>query len=204
MVTRAEVTALIKALTTVKEALGEQNFEEADQQLARAETLAKLPKHQEAVARLRQVAGYVKQFRDAVAAAVAQFEAGSVFMVGTSTQVAVVEGFPDRVILRIAGMNKVYPFRDMPPGLAVAIADKKLDGTDPVSRVVKGAYLLVHKRADSESHDKAKTWWKEAQDGGVDMSQLMPFLTENYDDFLKDAGDEVKSPPAAGEKPTSK
>ena len=99
--------------------------------MARAESLAKLPKHQEAVARLKQVAGYVKQFREAVAAAVAQFEAGTVFMVGSSTQVAVVEGFPDRVILRIAGMNKVYPFRDMPPGLAVAIADQKLDGSRP-------------------------------------------------------------------------
>ncbi len=187
--TRAEVMELVKLLDIAKVALSEQNFAEADESLAKAEALAKLPKHQEAVSRLKQVGGYVKQFRDAVAAAVQGFEAGATFMVGTSTQVAVVEGFPDKVILRIAGMNRTFPFREMPPGLAVAIADQKLDGADPVSRVVKGAYLLVHKRADDESRDKARTLWNEAQAGGVDMAPLMPFLTDDYAAFLKDAAE---------------
>lgn len=179
-------------MTTAKEALGEQNFTEANELITKAESLAKLPKHQEAVARLRQVSNLVHQFRDAVAAAVQGLEAGAVFMVGSSTQVAFVEGFPDKAILRIAGMNKTYPFRDMPPGLAVAIADMKLDGSDPVSRAVKGAYLLVHKRADGESHEKAKTWWTEAQAGGTDMAPLMPFLTDDYSEFLKDVTPEAK------------
>jgi hypothetical protein len=189
MATRAEIMSLIKALTTAREALAEQNFEEAGPELARAQTLAKLPQHQEAVARLKAVADYVKQFRDAVAAAVAEFQAGEVFMVGSSTQVAVVESLPDRVILRIAGVNKVYPFQDMPPGLAVAIADRKLDSSDPLSRVIKGAYLLVHKRADNETRGKAKALWTEAQAGGAEMAHLLPFLTDNYQDFLKDASE---------------
>ncbi|HZN33055.1 MAG TPA: hypothetical protein VFB80_04520 [Pirellulaceae bacterium] len=197
MATKAEITALIKALAAAKGALADQDFAEADQQLARAENLAKLPKHQDAVARLKLVGAYVKQFRDAVATAVSNFEAGSVFMVGSSTQVAFVEGFPDRVTLRIAGMNKTYPFRDMPLGLALAIADQRLLESDPVNRVVKGSYVLVHKRADSESHEKAKTWWTEAQTGGVDMSPLMPFLTDNYAEFLKDASD--AKPAASGD-----
>ena len=54
---------------------------------------------------------------------------------------------------------------------------------------MKGAYLLVHKRADSESNEKAKLWWTEAQAGGVNMSQLMPFLVDDYAEFLKDASD---------------
>jgi hypothetical protein len=187
MPTKAEVMELIKQLNEAKAAVSEQNFAEADESLAKAEALAKLPKHQEAVSRLRQVAGYVKQFRDAVAAAVQSLEGGATFMVGTSTQVAMVEGFPDKVILRIAGMNRTFPFNEMPPGLAVAIADQKLDGADPVSRVVKGAYLLVHKRADDETRAKAKTLWEEAQAGGVDISQLMPFLNDDYAELLKDA-----------------
>jgi len=187
MPTKGEVMELIKHLDEARAAISEQNFAEADESLAKAEALAKLPKHQEAVSRLKQVGGYVKQFRDAVAAAVQGLEAGATFMVGTSTQVAMVEGFPDKVILRIAGMNRTFRFSEMPPGLAVAIADQKLDGADPVSRVVKGAYLLVHKRADDESRAKAKTLWDEAQAGGVDMTQLMPFLTDDYAELLQDA-----------------
>lgn len=202
MVTRAEVTPLIKALKAAKDALAEQNFTAANQELELAQKVAKLPKHQEAVARLKEVEGLVRQFHDAVVAAVADFDAGTVFTVGTSTQCAVVEGFSDRVTLRIAGMNKTFHFRDMPPGLALAIADFKFDTTNPVNRVIKGAYLLVSKRADDESREKAKGWWTQAQAVGVDMAHLMPFLTEDYDELLKDASDDSK--PANPAKPDEK
>jgi hypothetical protein len=69
-VTRAEAEALILSLERAKTALGEQNFDVADQELATAGALAKWSKHQEAVARLKEVSGYVKQFRQAVAAAI--------------------------------------------------------------------------------------------------------------------------------------
>ena len=202
MVTRAEVVQLIKALKAAKDALATQNFAEVDQELQQAEKLAKLPKHQEAVARLKEVEGLVRQFHDAVVAAVADFDAGTTFTVGTSTECAVVEGFSDRVTLRIAGMNRTFHFRDMPPGLAVAIADHKFDSVNPVNRVIKGAYLLVSKRADEESREKAKGWWTQAQASGVDLSNLMPFLTENYDELIKDVNDDAR--PAAPAKPDEK
>jgi len=190
--TRAEVTALIKALKTAKDALSEQNFAAADQELERAEKLAKLPKHQDAVARLKEIEGLVRQFRDALVAAVAGFEVADEIKVGTSTQAAFVAATSDSITLRITAKNTTFQFRDMPLGLALAIADFKFDANDPVNRVIKGAYLLVHKRADAESHEKAKTWWTEAQAGGVDLARLMPFLTDNYDDLLKDLSDEAK------------
>jgi predicted xylose isomerase-like sugar epimerase len=52
--------------------------------------------------------------------------------------------------------------------------------------VVKGAYLLVHKRADSETHEKARSLWNDAQAAGANISHLMPFLSDSYSDFLKD------------------
>jgi len=112
---------------------------------------------------------------------------GETFKVGNSTQVAFVEGFSDKVILRIAGMNRTYPFNDTPPGLAVAIADFKLPQSSPASRVVKGAYLILHKRADSETQEKGQALWQEAQAAGANVGHLMPFLTDDYADFLKDA-----------------
>jgi len=181
------VQALVKALQAAKTALEEQNFKAAELQLSKAEAAAKVPKHKEAVARLKEVAGYVNQFRQAVEAAIKGMSGGESFKVGGSTQVSFVEALPDKVILRVAGMNKTYQLNDMPPGLAVALADRKLSASDPTSRIIKGAYLLVHKRADSETHDKAKTWWQEAEAAGADLSRLKPFLTDNYDELLKDA-----------------
>jgi curved DNA-binding protein CbpA len=186
-VTKAEVQALIKSLDAAKTALGEQNFKAADGHLTRAQSLAKLPKHQEAVARLKTVGEHVKQFRQALADAVQGMQAGETFKVGSSTQVSFIEGFPDKVVLRIAGMNRTYPFNDMPPGLAVALADFRLPSSAASSRVTKGAYLLVHKRADDKEEEKAKALWEEAQASGADLSKLMPFLKDNYADFLKDA-----------------
>jgi len=185
-VTRQEVQALIKALDATKAALGEQNFKAADLQLSKAESLAKLPKHTAAVARLRELSGRVKQFREAIAAASSSLQAGETFKVGNSTQVAFVEAFPDKVILRVAGMNRTYPFNDMPAGLALAIADHRLPLGDPMSQVVKGAYLLVHKRGANEERDKARELWQQAAAAGADMSLLTPLLSENYAEFLKD------------------
>jgi hypothetical protein len=184
---RADVERLIKALETAKTALSEQNFQFADAELAKAESIAVHPNHRAAVARLKELRGYVKQFADAVAGAAHGLEAGESFKVGTSTQVSFVEAKDDRIVLRIAGMNKTYRFDDLPPGLALALVDFKLPPGDPETKVLKGAYLLVHRRSDSETHAKARELWQQAQASGRDMSLLLPLLTENYADFLKDA-----------------
>jgi outer membrane biosynthesis protein TonB len=201
-VTRQDAIALGKSLTTAKIALGEQNFEEADKQLALAESLAKLPEHRAKLARLKEVAGYAKQFRTAIEQAVAELEAGETFKVGTSTMVVVVETFPDKIIIRSLGQNKTYPFPDLPVGLAVALADMKLETTAPENRVIKGAFLAVDKRGDSVALDKAKAYWEEAQLAGVDTSHLMPFLTDKYDELEKDipadAAAKEPAPPTSG------
>jgi hypothetical protein len=181
MPTAAELAALSKALTLGRAALTEQNFEEAAEHISQAQSLAKLPEHRAMASRLKEVANYVQQFRKAVVAASLEFEAGETFKVGTSTQVAVVEATPDKLIIRTAGQNKVYPYADLPPGLAVVIADFKLAADDPVSRVVKGSFYAVA-RGDRETLvQKAKTWWEEAQQGGADVAPLMPFLTDDYE-----------------------
>jgi hypothetical protein len=198
MVTKQDAMALSKALAMAKIALGEQNFEEADKQLALAEPLARLPEHQAKLARLKEVAGYVKQFRGAVEQAVADLEAGETFKVGTSTMVVVVESFPDKIIIRSLGQNKTYPFPDLPVGLAVALADMKLQSTAPENRVIKGAFLAVDKRGDSVALEKAKAYWEEAQLAGVDTSHLMPFLSDEYDDLDKDiSADAAPKQPAS-------
>jgi hypothetical protein len=166
---------------------GEQNFKAADLQIAKAESLARLPAHKEAVARLKEAGGYARQFREAVQAAVGGMQAGESFQVGSSTQVSFVEALPDKVVFRIAGMNRTYALEDLPPGLAVVVADFKLPSDNPQSKVVKGAYLALHERGDSPTTDKARSLWEEARTAGAKVDSLLPLLDDDYAKWLQDA-----------------
>lgn len=196
-----ELKLLGETMTAARAALGKQQFEEADELIAKAETLAKMEEHQAKVARLKEVANYVKQFRHAIDEAVKALQPTDTFKVGTSTQVIVVEKGPNTLVVRTAGANKTWMLDALPQGVAVALADQWLDPANPVNRVIKGAYVAVDKPDDADSRQKAKTWWEEAQLGGVDVSHLMPFLTDKYD-FEKEAMTPGKKP-AATAKPAA-
>jgi hypothetical protein len=126
------------------------------------------------------VAGYVKQFHDALVLAVQNFQAGEEIMVGGSTVVSVVETGPDKIVVRVTAQNRMYRLADLPVGLALAIVDYRLSADDPVNGVIRGAYLAVDKRRDPDTLAKAKNLWKEALANGVEIGHLMPFLTDDY------------------------
>jgi hypothetical protein len=136
-------------------------------------------------------------------------DGGESFKVGSSTMVAMIEANQRQVVLRVAGQNKTYQYGDLPVGLASALADMKLEGSDPVSRVVKGAYVAVHRSSTPDQLQTAKSWWEEATLGGADVSHLMPFLTDSYDlakdfDKLKNGDAAAKPEPQKGAKPGEK
>jgi hypothetical protein len=176
---RGEVTALAKALITAKAALIDGNLEEAKAQLAQAETLAKLPEHKAMVERLRTLDNYVGQFYHAIDEAVKSFQSGTEIEVG-NTVVVVVEVLPDNLILRVAGMNKRYARNELPAGLAVAIANKWLDQSDPIAKVVNGAYLAV---ARINADERARALWEEAARAGEPTQNLMLVLDDHYNEI---------------------
>jgi hypothetical protein len=181
MPTKAELAALGKALAAGKAALTKYDFLAADEQIAAAETLAKLPEHQEMVARLKEVALYVKQFRNAVSEGLKNLQVGAELKVGTSTMVVVVAVSPERLTIRRAGGNVTYPLDELPAGLTMALADSWFKADDPVNRVVKGAYFAVAEGDVASHREKAMKYWEEATAAGVDAKPLLPFLTDNYD-----------------------
>lgn len=201
---REEVIQLAKALKDAKNALGVLEIAEANRALERATKLAKLEEHQGMVTRLKYVADYCKQFRDAMVAAARDLDGGETFMVGSSTVVAMVESSDTQVTFRVAGQNITSNYGELKPGLAVALAELKLDNADPVTRVVKGAYVIVHQNARPDEIEKGKTWWDEAALGGVDLKDQLPFLTDNYDTLVKDfeALEKKALAKPAGEKPS--
>lgn len=181
---KQQVAELAKALQTAKLALSEGNVEEAKIELEKAKALPKLPEHEPLVDRMSMLVEYNAQFWGAISEAMKSFSDGTdtELMVGSQV-LLVVEAFPEKIILRVAGQNKTYALKDLPGGIAVAIADKWLDESDPASRVVKGAYAAVNKAGNV---DKARIMWDEATAAGLDMKALLPVLEDKYDGLEKD------------------
>jgi hypothetical protein len=180
--TQQEVAELAKALTTARLALSEGNMEEAKKQVALAEKLPKLPEHEAMYGRMVMLVDYNGQFWDAVKEAVKSLESGSELAVGSQVLI-VVEVLSDKIILRIAGQNRTYPYEDLPGGIVVAIADKWLNQNDPTSLVMKGAYAAVNKAGNVE---RARQMWDDAIRGGVDVRAILPVLDDKYDALAKD------------------
>jgi hypothetical protein len=185
------VAALSKSLTTARTAIGEQNYEIATAELTKASGLSKVPAHVARIERLQQLNHYSTEFRKALRESTKSLKAGQTVMVKT-TAVGVVETFAneDKIILRVAGMNRTYRFADLPVGLAVAIADLWLDPKEQSSLLIKAAFVLGHKSANEDTLSKARQWLEEAKGALPEpVSQLAPVLEDKYDNLQKDVDD---------------
>jgi hypothetical protein len=174
--TAEELAELGRLLTAAREALSELRVDAAKASLAKAEPLARMPEHKAKFERLQRMTDYVGRFREALAESVRKLEPASSITVGTSTQVGIVETFPDKIIVRAAGANRTYSFEELPVGLAVAIVDLELPES-PESQLIKGAYVLVSKTATEINREKARSWW---EGSGAELGDLMTFLDDTY------------------------
>jgi curved DNA-binding protein CbpA len=181
--TPVELASLGKALTTAREALGERNFEEVETQLGIAEKLAKLPDQTAKLNRLKLLTSYVKQSHRQIKTLLADpnFDAGAELVVGTGTVVNIVERTPETLVIRINGMNRSYNVDALPEGLTMALLDKRLDKSDPVGKLVKGAFYAASKNQSEEIKNKARDMWAQATREGADAGDLPEVLTDSYD-----------------------
>jgi hypothetical protein len=168
-------------MTEAKAALGEFNFAEADAALLQAERTAKLPEHLAIVKRLTLVGNMAQTFRTAIQESMGRLDSAEVIKISENADAVVVESSPKKLVIRFAGDRRSYSLDDMPLGLAIKLGERVLDTSDPKTRLLKGAYVFVGKRTDNAQMQKVKTWWEEAQADGVDVSELMPVLTDAYD-----------------------
>jgi hypothetical protein len=178
--TPSELAEFAQLMKEAKAALGDFTFDEGEAALDKAERVAKLPEHQAKVQRLKQVADMAKKFRQAIEATMAKLEAGEVIKIGNS-EAAVVESNPNKIVLRMNGQNRSYTISDLPLGLAAGLGERSLDVNNPTTRLLKGSYVLLDKRADPSQIKKAKTWWEEAQLNGADIRELLPVFTDKYE-----------------------
>lgn len=185
--TPADAAQFARSMKTARTALGDYTFDEAETALTVAEQLAKTPETSGQVMRLKQVASLAKQFREAMVRTLNKLGAGEVIKIGTSTEAAVVESSPDKIILRIRGQNRTYSINSMPIGLAANLGDRSLDTNDPISKVAKGAYVWIGKECGPDELIKVKAWWEEAQLNGADIvGELSKVFSDKYGDEKND------------------
>lgn len=178
--TAQQVQELSRALTAARTALENGQFEEALTQLVGVEHLPMLPDHLERYQRLQLLIQYARNFRSELSNAISSLSGTDEIQVGTSTVVGVVETGADRITVRVAGANRTYGIDELPFGLAIAISDLHLAKSDPISLVVKAAYLISRKDARADQLAKARNWFREAKQKGADIGDLEKVLDDSY------------------------
>lgn len=174
----AELAELSQLLTAAKTALGDFSFKEANASLRKADALAKLQEHVDKVSRLKAISSMAEQFQKAIVTTLGTLEAGDVIKVGASTEAAIVEATPQKLVIRVAGQNRTYAINDLPLGLATNLGERSLDSNAPSTKLLKGAFVFVDKRTTPEQLSKVRTWWQEA---GPQGREVLPVLDDTYD-----------------------
>lgn len=180
--TAAELAELSKALVTTQAAVGDLEFRIARIQLGKATTIAKLPEHQSLVARLDRLTRLSEQFWTTVRRAMGELRGAEELSIGDSGLIViVVEVKPDAITIRRNGRNETYLLPDIPPGLALAIADRSFDAASSETPLMKGACLGTMKNPKQMHIDEAKRYWELARTQGAEVDDLLKTLTDNYE-----------------------
>lgn len=170
--TVAEKKAFLPKLTEIRVSLAERKFDVAKQQLAAAKLLAHSDDLQEILAGMETVANDCGEFwkvvRDSLKVLEGEIDVGS-------SKGFVVTSSPTEITIRLAGKNETYQFENLPPDLALAIADRWLDER-PANKAILGSYYFVQQRINKL--DEARRLWIEAQQGGVNCQAQLLLLEQ--------------------------
>ncbi len=175
-----QIQALSNALAGARKALEAHRHDDALAQLAGIQNLPMREDDFQRYQRLQLLVQYSRNFREELAQAIAELQGGDEIPVGTSAVVGVVEADRDWITVRVAGANRTYRLDALPAGLAIAIADLRLADSDPVSLVVKAAYLASRDDVRDDQRQKARDWFREARQQGVDIGDLEKVLDDTY------------------------
>lgn len=176
----AEIAALAKTFQAAHAAILNGQYEAAEAELDKVESLPKRPEDHAKYERLTLLAGYAKNFHAALQKAIAGLHAGDDIPVGSSMAVGFVSADKDSITLRVTGENRSYALDKLPAGLAVAIADRWLKKDDPASLAMKGAFVASRKDASEEHKAKARQWLEEASKKGIE-GELHKVLDDTYE-----------------------
>ncbi len=180
-ISEAEWDKFRKHYRAARAALVRRDFKKVEGEIAAMRAM-KVPSEAQAIfERLVLVVGYARQFHDRLGEALSQLKGSEELTVMTQDgerRCAVVEATPEVLVLRVAGRNRRFPVSDLPSTLALTLVHRVLDATDPVTRVVDGAYLATLPEPTAREVAQAKEWWRQARSRGVDIGNLEAFFDD--------------------------
>lgn len=160
------------ALVAIRQAVSARNLDASPPALATAAKLKGDERFDVELTRLDELSEYVGKFWQAVERGCQSLQSVSELEVGDQ-RVAVVEYENGRLVLRVAGQNKAYTRKDMPPKLALTLAQLVLKDDAAQNKVFFGAFLALDAKGDRKL---ARQYWDEAAAAGIDVKRLLPEL----------------------------
>lgn len=162
-----------EALAAIRQALAVRDLAGLKQNLALAARLKGDERFDSELIRLEELADYVARFWQAVQRGCESLENVNELEVGEE-RVAVVEYAAGRLVLRVKGQNRAYAQKDMPPKLALTLAQRVLKPDAPENKVFFGAMLALDSKGDRQI---ARQYWDEAAAAGIDVKRFLPELS---------------------------
>jgi hypothetical protein len=109
----------------------------------------------EPLARLVQATQLYQIFVDAVRMSIRKLKGGDTFRV-MNTEVAFVEADSDRLVIRASGQNQRYALVELPPGVALGLADLSLSKDDSVDIAARGVFFLLGPKSNALTIKRGK------------------------------------------------
>ena len=158
-----EVKTVKTHLATARSAMARRDMPAAHQDLAAAKQLAVSPIEKQQCERVEVLVKSLDAFWQAVGDASARLRSGEEIEFG-SDSVSVVEGRPELLTVREQGNIRLYAPQDLPPLLAVALAERGLKSGDAARDLHIGAFHAMDAHGDRA---EARRRWEGKGDVGA-------------------------------------
>lgn len=160
-------TGLLKA---ARMAMADRQMETARHHVESAGKMARSPTERAEAKRVEKLLAALETFWKAVREEAGRLQSGEEIAVG-STRVIAVEARDDRLIMRVAGKNRIYEVTGgLPRQVAVALAERGMAAGSPSANVPIGAFLAVDAKGDREEARRR------LEHGGAEGKALLPEL----------------------------
>lgn len=177
--TTEEASSLAKSLQAARAALTKKDPQGALAEIERAAPLARGGAAAQSLAQLSELASRSAEFWAAFERGRASLAPGEELSTG-STKVKILEATSEEIAYLVAGVRRKSAPRELPLGLAIAVAEKGMnDPKSAESLVIKGSPLAVSDNPALASQGRAL--WQEAEKLGASIGGLTAAVADRYE-----------------------
>ncbi len=173
----------IAAMTKAKKAVDKADFETFHKQMELALPLSTSDEMVSKHARLDQLGQLYEIFIKSIHQAKSKLNAGETLSVA-KTQVNIVEIKDDLLIVRIQGKNERHAWDQLPPGIAMALADLTLNNQEPTDNAARAVYFTLSPATPASKvlfAKRVKDWFEKSVGKGTIRKDLEQALTDTYE-----------------------